>query len=59
MEGMPQDPMILFGYVNMKLRDRYATLDELCDDMHISREELESKLGEAGFEFNSDANKFW
>ena len=26
---LPEDPMMLFSVVNMKLRDRYASLDEL------------------------------
>ena len=29
---LPDDPMMLFSMVNMKLRDCYHSLDELCDD---------------------------
>ena len=36
MTVLPEDPMILFSFINTKLRDNYASLDELCDDMHIS-----------------------
>ena len=43
----------------MKLRDFYDSLDELCEDMEIDRIELEKKLNAAGFEYNSDLNKFW
>ena len=28
---LPEDPMMLFSVINMKLRDCYASLDELCD----------------------------
>ena len=31
---LPQDPMMLFSAVNMKLRDEYDSLDALCDDMN-------------------------
>lgn len=55
----PQDPMMLMSFINMKLRDRYASLDALCDDMHIDRSTLEERLAEAGFEYNPQANKFW
>ena len=56
---LPNDPMILFSFVNTKLRDIYSSLDELCDDMHISKKELLDKLGEAGFEYSPEQNKFW
>ena len=32
---LPEDPMMLFSFINMKLRDNYSSLDELCDDMHF------------------------
>ncbi len=51
--------MILFSAVNMLLRDKYASLDELCDDMGVERKALEEKLAQAGFEYNAEQNKFW
>ncbi len=59
MEKLPEDPMILFSAVNMLLRDNYASLDELCDDMNVDRQALEDKLAAAGFEYNKEQNKFW
>ena len=56
---LPNDPMMLFSFINTKLRDNYSSLDELCDDMHISRSVLEQKLRFAGFEYNPNQNKFW
>lgn len=55
----PQDPMMLLSFINMKLRDRYTSLDALCEDMQIDRPTLESRMAEAGFEYNQQANKFW
>ena len=43
MTVLPEDPMILFSFINTKLRDNYASLDELCDDMHISKADLVGK----------------
>ena len=56
---LPEDPMILFSFINTKLRDNYTSLDELCDDMHISKADLVAKLGSVGFEYNPQQNKFW
>jgi len=56
---LPDDPIMLFSTVNMKLRDEYNTLDALCDDLHVSRRDLEEKLSKAGFEYNASQNKFW
>lgn len=59
MNDLPQDPMMLYSAVNMKLRDRYNSLDELCDDLGIDRRSLEHRLSEAGFEYSVKDNKFW
>ena len=56
---LPEDPMMLFSVINMKLRDNCSSLDELCDDMHIRKEELVQKLKNAGFEYSPENNKFW
>ncbi len=56
---LPKDPMILFSFVNMKLRDNYASLDDLCEDMDISKEDILEQLKSAGFEYSSEHNKFW
>lgn len=56
---LPNDPMMLLSFINMKLRDFYPTLDSLCEDMNIDRTELEKRLNDAGFEYNEELNKFW
>ncbi|OUQ62433.1 DUF4250 domain-containing protein [Eubacterium sp. An11] len=55
---LPKDPMMLYSVVNTKLRDYYSSLEVMCEDMDISREELEKTLGAAGFEYNKELNKF-
>ena len=59
MMNLPQDPMMLFSVINMKLRDQYSSLDELCEDMDVNRKELEDKLAAFGFEYSEENNKFW
>lgn len=56
---LPEYPMMLFSFINMKLRDNYSSLDELCDDMHLQKEMLVQKLKSAGFEYSQENNKFW
>ena len=50
---------MLLSFVNMKLRDQYDTLDELCDDLNVKREELDAVLQPAGFEYSADQKKYW
>lgn len=57
-EQLPQDSFMLFSFINMKLRDQYSSLDELCDDLNINRLDLENKLKDAGFTYDSNLNKF-
>ena len=59
MTEYPKDPAMLMSWVNMKLRDFYGSLDELCEELGIDRKELEDRLKTAGFEYNRELNKFW
>ncbi len=59
MANYPKDPFMLMSWTNMKLRDFYKSLDELCDDLEIERAEIEGSLNAAGFEYNAELNKFW
>lgn len=56
--GLPKDPVILLSVVNTKLRDFYTTLDALCEDMGVSKRELEDKLGQIGYEYTKEKNQF-
>ena len=55
---LPKDPMILLSYVNTHLRDDYPSLDALCEDLYISRAELEEKLSAVGFAYDEEQNRF-
>lgn len=56
---IPQDPIILLSFINMKLRDEYPSLDALCEDLDIDKLALIEKLHQAGFEYSAENNKFW
>lgn len=55
---LPRDPVMLLSAVNMKLRDQYASLDALCEDMDVSREEIERTIAEAGYAYDETVNRF-
>lgn len=55
---LPQDANILLSYVNLKLRDFYSSLDALCDDMDVSRTEIEEKLSNIGYHYQEAKNQF-
>ena len=59
MTDYPKDPMMLLSWVNMKLRDFYPSLENMCEDLEIDSEDITKKLAEAGFEYNRELNKFW
>lgn len=56
---MPNDPIMLMSYLNTKLRDQYPSFEILCEDLQVDPYILKKKLAEAGFEYNSQTNKFW
>ena len=44
---LPTDPIMLLSVVNTKLRDRYDSLEALCEDMNVSPEMIEYALSRA------------
>lgn len=57
--NIPEDPMMLYSFINTKLRDSYSSLEQLCEDLNLSEQEIVKKLGSAGFEYNRELNKFY
>ena len=58
MNNIPNDPIMLLSFVNMKLRDSYSSFEDLCEDMDISADEITQKLSAAGFEYDKEQNRF-
>lgn len=55
---LPKDPYLLLSVVNMKLRDNYKSLDELCDDMDENPAEISSALEKTGYVYSKELNQF-
>jgi len=52
------DPNILLSLVNMKLRDQYASLDILCYDLDMTKENIVNTLKTIGYNYNETENQF-
>lgn len=58
MEILPKDPVMLMSFVNMKLRDEFRTLEDLCSVYGIKETALKSTLEAAGFEWIPGIRQF-
>ncbi|MPM49021.1 hypothetical protein SDC9_95749 [bioreactor metagenome] len=52
------DSYILFSVINMKLRDKFLNLDDLCKTYDIKENEIKDKLERVGFHYNEANNQF-
>ena len=55
---LPEDPTMLLSFVNMKLRDEFADLDDLCDTLDVDKNDLVEKLEKAGYRYDPENNCF-
>ncbi|MZK51789.1 DUF4250 domain-containing protein [Clostridium sp. 2-1] len=52
------DPNILLSVINMKLRDQYGSLDILCDDLELSKDDIINILINIGYKYDEEENQF-
>lgn len=55
---IPTDPIMLLSFVNLKLRDEYASLDEMCDALLVDRDDVVRRLESVGYRYNKELNQF-
>lgn len=55
---LPQDPIMLYSYLNLKLRDQYSSLSALCEDMDEYEQGIIDKMSSAGFIYDKERNQF-
>ncbi len=56
--NIPKDPIILLSFLNLKLRDEYKSLDDLCKSLCIDETEITSKMKTIGYDYSKDNNQF-
>lgn len=49
---------MLLSVINTKLRDQYANLDSLCEDLNLNKNELLVKLKAVDYEYMAEINQF-
>jgi len=55
---IPKDPVMLLSFVNLKLRDYYSSLGQLCEDLEVDKEELVAKLKGIDYHYDAEKNQF-
>lgn len=55
---IPKDPVMLLSFVNLKLRDYYSSLEQLCEDLDVDKEELVAKLESIDYRYDAEKNQF-
>lgn len=55
---IPKDPVILLSFVNMKLRDEYNSLEELCAALDADQERITQDLTALSYRYDRARNQF-
>ena len=55
---IPNDPVMLLSFVNLKLRDFYKDLDSMCEDLDVDKETIVQKLSAIDYNYDKEQNKF-
>ncbi len=55
---IPKDPVMLVSFLNLKLRDSYASFDALCEDLELDKAEIEGKLASIDYHYKPESNQF-
>ena len=56
--AVPKDPVMLLSFLNLKLRDFYSNLEELCKDLGLEQTEIDEKLQSIDYEYDQVRNQF-
>lgn len=55
---LPMDPVMRLSFVNTKLRDFYDSLDALCQDLDVDKDELIKSLAVIDYHYDEQKNQF-
>ncbi len=58
MNKLPNNAYVLLSIINMKLRDFYSSIDDLCDDLDENKEEIDNILNSIGYYYSKENNQF-
>ena len=55
---IPNDPVMLLSFLNLKLRDYYSSLEALCEDLDVEQQEIVGKLAAIDYHYDKERNQF-
>lgn len=55
---IPNDPMLLLSFMNLKLRDFYPSLEAFCEDQDEELEKIVEKLAAIDYHYDRNRNQF-
>ncbi len=55
---LPKDPVMLLSAVNMKLRDEYEDLQDLCVSMDVKEADITEKLAAIDYHYDPKTRQF-
>ena len=55
---IPKDPAILLSFLNMKLRNDYSSLQELCDDLQVDMVDICRRMDAIDYHYSIERNQF-
>lgn len=56
--NIPNDPFILFSWINTQLRDSGMTFEAFCAEHEIDAEAMLQRLADAGFRYDESTRRF-
>lgn len=56
--NIPKDPVMLVSFLNLKLRDNYASFDALCEDLELNKEEIAQTVATIDYHYMPEHNQF-
>lgn len=59
MDYLNLDKDIFYSLINMKLRDKYEDLEDLCLSENIDLDAMRTKLKECGLEYDRENNRLY
>lgn len=55
---LPKDPVMLLSVINTELRDKYPSLDALCEGREITKTSITDTLKGIDYEYDNIRNQF-
>lgn len=55
---LPNDPVMLLSFINLKLRDFYPSLHALCEDLDEDETDIVEKLAAIDYHYDEAQNRF-